>query len=130
MLISGMALLFAFGTLPFWGMGPAVLLDSSRTIISKTTSPDGRRSAQVERMTVGGVPNIVVVVRSWWLPNWYITGCAAVSHYGDANAQVRWTSNKAIAVAHAGDQLNWDIGSAPFHNAPCEDLTVTLADKP
>jgi hypothetical protein len=106
------------------------LLDSSRTVISRNISPDGRRSAQVERIVVGGVPNIVVMVRSWWLPNWYIAGCAAASHYMDANAQVRWTSNSAISVIHTDERLSWDVGSAPFHNQPCESISVALIEKP
>jgi hypothetical protein len=80
-------------------------------------------------MVIGGVPNIVVMVRSWWLPNWYLTGCAAVSHYEEAEAQIRWTSNNAITVTHSGDQLYWDVGSAPFHDSPCETVTVRLANK-
>jgi hypothetical protein len=129
MLAASLAILSAFLTLPFWGMGPAVFLDSNRTVLSRAISPDGARSAQVERIVVGGVPNIVVIVRSWWLPNWYLTGCVAAFHYEEAKAQIRWTSNNAVTVTHSGDQLDWDIGSAPFHNASCESVKVTFVNK-
>ena len=129
-LIAVVVFLCSLATLPFWGMGPAVFLDASRTVLSRSLSPDGKRSAQVERMIVGGVPNIVVMVRSLWLPNWYLTGCAAASHYEDVQAQVRWTSNSHLVVIHTDDQLHWDTGSAPFHNAPCESVSVTLITKP
>jgi hypothetical protein len=119
----------ALVTLPLWGMGPAVFLDSRRTVISRIRSPDALRSAQVERLIVGGVPSIVVMVRSWWLPDWYLVGCAAASHYEDAKAQVRWTSNRAIVVIHTDKPLYWDIGSAPFHSQPCESVSVALTDE-
>lgn len=125
-LAVAMIILCAVDTLPFWGMGPAVLLDSERTVISRVLSPDGTRVAQVERIVVGGTPSIVVMVRPQWMPDWYITGCAAASHYQDAEAQVRWSTKDAIAVTHTDDQLYWDIGSAPFHSALCEGLTVTF----
>jgi hypothetical protein len=130
MLIAVVAFVVASVTIPFWGMGPAVFLDSSRTVISRIPSPDRLRSAQVERVIVGGVPSIVVMVRSWWLPDWYLVGCAAASHYEDARAQVRWTSNRAIAVTHSDKRLYWNIGSAPFHNQPCESISVALIDEP
>jgi hypothetical protein len=118
--------MFLVVTLPLWGMGPAVFLDSKRTLISQTPSPDGKRVAQVERILVGGVPSIVVMVRPEWMPNWYLTGCAAASHYREADARVHWATNDAIVVTHSGDQRFWDIGSAPFHSAPCDGLTVTF----
>ena len=125
-LVAAMTILCAALTFPFWGMGPAVFLDSKRTVISRVPSPDGTRIAQVERIVVGGTPSIVVMVRSQWMPDWYLTGCAAASHYEDAEAQIRWSTNDAIAVTATGDQLYWDIGSAPFHNAPCDSLAVTF----
>jgi hypothetical protein len=129
-LVTAMIILCAVGTLPFWGMGPAVFLDSKRTVISRATSPDGTRVAQIERIVVGGTPSIVVMVRPQWIPDWYLTGCAAASHYQDALAQVRWSTKDAIAVTHTDDRLYWDIGSAPFHNAPCNNLAVTFNMKP
>ncbi|WP_142635899.1 hypothetical protein [Sphingomonas sp. IC081] len=88
-----------------------------------------QQSAQVERMVVGGVPSIVVMVRSWWLPDWYLVGCAAASHYEEAEAQVRWISNDAIAVSHTEDQLYWKTGSAPFHSSSCENVSVKLVNE-
>lgn len=116
-------------TLPIWGMGPAAFLDSQRAVISRVSSPDGTRVAQVERIVVGGAPSIVVMVRPRWMPDWYLAGCAAASHYQEAKAQVRWSTNDAIVVSYAGDQMYWRTGSAPFHSAPCEGLAVTF-EKP
>jgi hypothetical protein len=114
-------------TLPFWGMGPAVFLDSERTVISRAKSPDGARTAQVERIVIGGVPSIVIVVRRWWMPDWYLAGCAAASHYQEAKASVRWVSNGSIEVRHTDGRLFWDeTGHAPFHNKTCGDLSVTF----
>ena len=128
-LVSVIALLCALATLPFWGMGPAVFLDSERMVISRTPSPDGKKVAQVERIVVGSVSSIVVMVRPRWMPNWYLAGCAAASHYRDAMAIVAWTANDSIVVTHSDDQLFWNTGSAPFHNAPCNGLTVTFKKK-
>lgn len=123
-LIFVVAVLTAVVTIPFWGMGPAVFLDSERTVISRIVSPDGKRVAQVERIIVGGEPSIVIMVRSAWMPNWYLSGCAAASHYQDADARLRWTSNSAISITHTDDPIYWRIGSAPFHNEACADLQV------
>lgn len=60
---------FAFATLPIWGMGSAAFFDSERTVLAREVSPSGKRIAQVERLTVGGVPNIVVMLRPPWMPN-------------------------------------------------------------
>ena len=117
-LIAVIALLCAFGTLPFWGMGPAVFLDSQRSVISRAPSPDGKQIAQVERIVVGGVPSIVVMVRPRWMPNWYLAGCTATSHYHDAEAVVAWASSDAIVVTHTDDPLFWNAGWAPFHKSP------------
>jgi hypothetical protein len=95
-------------------------------VISQAASPDGKRNAQVERIVVGGVTSIVVMVRQTLMPNWYLTGCAAAYHYDDAEAQVRWVSNSAIEVTRAEGQLYWNTGSAPFQHDPCENLTVTF----
>ena len=116
-------------TLPIWGMGPAVFLDADRSTISHVPSPDGTLVAQVERIVVGGAPSIVVVVRPWWMPNWYLSGCAAASHYLDADALVAWTSENAIVVTHTDDKRFWNIGSAPFHSTPCNDLSVKFERK-
>lgn len=128
-LVAAIILLLAI-TLPFWGMAPAVFLDAERTVISHTFSPDGKRVAQVERIVVGGAPSIVVIVRPRWMPNWYLAGCAAASHYQDAEAHARWATNQAIVVTHADDQRFWDTGSAPFHSALCDNLTVIFNRKP
>jgi hypothetical protein len=120
-------LVVAIVTLPFWGMGTAVFLDSERTIVSRAVSPDGKRTAQVERMVVGGVPSIVVMVRSARIPNWYLTGCVAAHHYEESAAQIRWLSNSMLEVRHADDQRFWELGSAPFHHGHCADLTVRFS---
>jgi hypothetical protein len=125
-LISAIIFMIVFVTFPIWGMGPAVFLDSRRAVLSRAVSPDGRRIAQVERIIVGGVPSIVVMVRPSWMPNWYLAGCAAASHYQDAEAHVRWATNGAIEVRHTDSNLYWDKGSAPFHNDTCENLIVNF----
>lgn len=117
----------ALVTLPLWGMGPAVFFDSQRTVISRLLSPDGKRVAQIERIVVGGEPTIVVSVRSSWVPDWYLAGCAAASHYQNEKARVRWTSNSALEVGHMDDRRFWATGSAPFHQGACSNLTVTFA---
>ncbi|MFA6113164.1 MAG: hypothetical protein WC729_04210 [Sphingomonas sp.] len=123
--------IMAIFTLPLWGMGPAILLDSDRTILSAHASPDGRLIAQIERFTVGGapdgVPSIVVIVRPWWAPNWYIAGCAAASHYQEASARLVWTGNMKLQLMVQGDPSEWTIGSAPFHNGGCPGLSLALA---
>lgn len=125
-LISVIIVVIAFVTLPLWGMGPAVFLDSKRTIISRVVSPDGKRTAQVERIVVGGVPSIVVMVRPSWMPDWYLAGCAAASHYQDTMAHIRWVSNKAIEIGYSSDRLDWETSASPFHTDPCENLMVTF----
>ena len=116
-------------TLPFWGMGPAVFLDSERTVISRTKSPDGARTAQVERIVVGGVPSIVIMVRPWWMPDWYLAGCAAASHYEDAEASIRWVSNSSIQIDGRDELRFWaKTGNAPFHDKACSDLSVTFSE--
>jgi hypothetical protein len=115
-------------TLPIWGMWPAVFLDSQRRVMSRAVSPDGKRIAQVERIVVGGVPSIVIKVRSRFMPNWYLSGCAAASHYRDATARVRWTSESVIEIRHTDAQRFWRLGSAPFHNGECENLVVAFIE--
>ncbi len=124
--IGAVIVLIAVVTLPFWGMGPAVFLDSKRTIIARAPSPDGKRIAQIERIIVGGVPSIVVMVRASWMPDWYLTGCAAASHYQDGVARISWTSNNALLIRHTDDLRSWKRGSAPFHNEHCEDPVVSF----
>lgn len=116
-------------TLSLWGMGAAVFLDSERTVLSRLPSPDGKRIASVERIVVGGAPSIVVIVRPAWMPDWYLTGCAAVSHYEDAKARARWTTINALEVRHTEDRRFWKTGSAPFHNEACSNLAVTLTQE-
>lgn len=108
-------------------MGPAAFLDSSRAVISRKLSPDGARLAQIERIVVGGVPTIVVTVKSSWAPDWYLAGCAAASHYQEDKASVLWISNEALQVRHAEDRRFWKLGSAPFLNGHCRNITVALA---
>ncbi|MET3713303.1 hypothetical protein ABIC65_004033 [Sphingomonas trueperi] len=110
-------------TLPYWGMGPAVFLDSERSVISRSWSPDGKRVAQVERVVVGGEPSIVILVRRSWEPDWYLTGCVAASHYQDQQARIEWASNTRLIIFQGGPQSYWDK-SAPFHNNPCSDVTA------
>lgn len=112
-------------TLPLWGMGPATFLDSDRMILSSAASPDGTRIAQVERLTVGGVPRIVVTVRARWKPNWYLASCAAASHYEEVAAKVGWSSNRAIRIS-AAEPERWELKSAPFRHGGCPDLAVQI----
>ena len=98
--------------------------------MSRQPSPDGDRTAQVERIIVGGVPSVVVMVRSRWTPDWYLVGCAAASHYGDAEASVRWVSTDAITVIHSYDSDGWRTGSAPFHSGQCDHVHVEFDREP
>jgi len=116
----------AIVTLPIWTMGLAVLADSERTILSKSLSPNGKQIAQVERLVVGGVPNIVIMTRPAWAPDWYLVGCAATSHYGEALASVRWISDDLIEIAHDDQRASWSSDSAPFHNEPCRQPQILL----
>lgn len=125
-LLSAMLIFAAVVTFPFWGMGLAVFLDSERIVLSRVTSPDGMRVAQVERIIVGGFPSIVVKVRPRWMPDWYIASCAAASHYGNAEAQIHWSTNTTIVVTHVRDLQYWNVGSSPFDSAPCNRLNVTF----
>jgi hypothetical protein len=124
LLVVLLSLIVAVLTLPIWGMGPAVFLDSERTILSRSVSPDGKRIAQVERLVVGGVPNIVIIVRPTWMPNWYLAGCAAASHYQETKAAVRWIRTDKVEVAFATDLGFWSTDSAPFHHGGCLDLEL------
>ena len=95
--------------------GPVILmgpLDSQRRILSRASSPDGRWIAQLERLTVGGAPNIVVTLRRSWQPNWYLTSCKAVSYYGDTRAVLRWEAPTRLAVIAEGNS-GWN-NHAPF----------------
>ena len=112
-------------TLPIWGMGVAVFLDSERTVLSRQPSPDGKRIAQVERLVVGGVPSIVVIVRSWWMPNWYLTGCVAASHYQEIDARSVWKSNDFLAVVTIDDVRAW-TKSAPFKGRACNQVRTRI----
>ena len=119
------AVVLAVGTLPIWGMGVAVFLDARRTVLVRQPSPDGRRIAQVERMVVGGVPSIVVIVRSWWMPDWYLSGCVAASHYEEVDARILWRSNNSLVVQTRGDRGNWTRG-APFKGKSCSQLETAV----
>ena len=128
-LIAVAVFVIGLATLPFWGWGLAYFLDSERTVISRVMSPDRARTAQVERIVVGGAPSIVILVRPWWMPDWYVAGCAAASHYQDAKASVRWVSNSTIEISHTDGRPFWhEAGHAPFHNETCGDLNVILVD--
>jgi hypothetical protein len=113
-------------TFPIWAMGPAVFLDAQRSVVARRPSPDGRRIAQIERLVVGGVPSIVITVRSWWMPNWYLAACAAASHYQDTDARLLWKSNDSLAVLTKGDIRFWAKGDAPFHRGQCTGLNTTI----
>jgi hypothetical protein len=112
-------------SLPIWGMGIAAFIDARRSVVSSHQSPDERRIAQVERLVVGGVPSIVVTVRRSWMPNWYISSCAAASHYGETTANVRWTSAISLEVSSGADPQHWFVGAAPFHSDACPGLIVS-----
>src|SRR3569833_1620083 len=96
--VAGLAVAMAQKTETIWGMGVAIFLDSERTVVSRQLSPSGKRIAQVERIVVGGVPSSVVMARPRWMPDRYLFGCAATSHYGDATAQLRWASEKMLVA--------------------------------
>jgi hypothetical protein len=119
------AAILAVGTSPIWGMGVAVFLDAERTVLARRPSPDGRRIAQVERMVVGGVPSIVVIVRSSWMPDWYLGGCVAASHYEEIGARALWTSNNSLVVRTTGDVGEW-TKSAPFKQHRCSQFKTVV----
>jgi len=125
--ITGLAVVAAAViTLPIWGMGPAVFLDSERRILARAPSPDGRRVAQVERIVVGGAPSIVILIRSRWTPNWYLTGCIAARHYQDAQARISWAGDRSLRIRATDDPRNWSDQMAPLHGNPCRDVTTTF----
>jgi hypothetical protein len=63
------------------------------------------------------------------MPNWYLAGCAATSHYRDTEAVIAWAGSDTIVVMHTDDPQFWGADSAPFHKAPCDHLTVTFKKK-
>lgn len=127
----GLAAAAAVVTSPIWGMGPAVFLDSDRTMLSRALSPDGTHIAQTERLVVGGAPSIVVTVRPAWMPNWYLLGCAAAAHYGETSARLQWVSNRSLAVAPAAAAAPfWRTDGAPFHKSGCAAFAVTITRVP
>jgi hypothetical protein len=97
----------------FGAFGAAAYLDSDRDVIVRAVSPDGSRTAQLERLVVGGAPNMVVTLRRSWHPDWYLTSCKPVSYYGESAAVFRWTSNRALLVDAATEPGQWD-SDAPF----------------
>ena len=117
------------GTFPIWGMGPAVFLDSNRAILSRHFSPDRARVAQVERLVVGGVPSIVVKVRQTWMPDWYLAGCVAASHYENTDADVAWSSNDSLVVLTTAELRSWRKGDAPFHPEACRTVSTVIGPK-
>jgi hypothetical protein len=118
---AGLAVL----TIPIWGMGLAVFLDAKRTILGRLPSPDGKRIAQTERMVVGGAPSIVVIVRSWWMPNWYLSGCLAASHYQDTDARAFWKSNNLLVVQTRSAAGEW-TKTAPFKGRACSEIRTAI----
>jgi hypothetical protein len=99
---------FAFGA-----FGTAAFLDSERQVTGRARSPNGRWIAQLERLTVGGAPNMVVTLRRPWQPDWYLTSCKPVSYYGESGAVFHWTSDATLLVDAATDPGHWD-SDAPF----------------
>ncbi len=118
--------MIAIITVPFWAMGPAAYLDSEWTIRTSKTSPDGSKIATVEEIVVGGVPNIVIIVRDRWLPSWYFTGCIASSHYDDVDVTLEWVSDDSIMLISDAEPQYWNAGMAPFRNATCASITTVL----
>ena len=76
-------------------------------------------------MTVGGVPNIVAIVRDTWMPDWYLLGCVAASHYDEAEATIEWVSDSELVLNHSGTDERW-TSLAPFHDEGCDDITISL----
>lgn len=124
--VIGLAVAAAVVTLPIWGMGPAVFMDSERTVLTRVLSPDRTQVAQVERLVVGGAPSIIVTVKQTWMPNWYLLGCVAVSHYGDTSARLRWQSNRSLTIATRAEASFWRAAGAPFHLTGCSDLSTSI----
>ncbi len=120
------ASILTIGTLPIWGWGSAYYFDSQRTVLASSVSPDGSSIAQVERLVVGDVPNIILTLRSSWAPNWYLMSCAAVSHYGETQAGVRWLSNDRIALRTSVEPKYWRTDAAPFKHRGCGRMTVVI----
>lgn len=122
--VAGVALVIAVVTFPLWAMGSAVYLDSQRVTRSVEASPNGSKIASVEEIVVGGVPNVVIIIRDWWIPSWYFTGCVASSHYDDVNVSLEWLSNSSIELLSNAEPRYWNADMAPFRNAPCTDVTT------
>ena len=120
----------AAATFPIWGMAPAVFLDSSRQVLARSTSPDSKHVAQVERLTVGGAANVVVMVRPPWAPDWYLAGCPVTSHYEDANPSIAWASNHSVIVSTHDAISLWDADMAPFHSRPCSKVDAIMHQTP
>ena len=109
--VAGAALVIAIATFPLWAMammGPAVYFDSERVTRAAEASPDGKKIASVEEIVVGGVPNIGIIIRDWWLPSWYFTGCVASSHYNDVDASLEWVSNTSIQLRSNAEPRYWN----------------------
>jgi hypothetical protein len=95
------------------GFGAAAFLDSERQVVGRAVSPDGTWTAQLERLTVGGAPNMVVTLRRSWHPDRYLTSCKPVSYYGESAAVLRWRSNGVLLVDAATDPGRWN-SDPPF----------------
>lgn len=101
---------FVFMSVAF---GAAAFLDSEREVAGRAVSPDGTWTAQLERLTVGGAPNMVVTLRRSWAPDWYLTSCKPLSYYGESAAILRWTSDSTLLVDAATEPSHWE-SHAPF----------------
>ena len=135
-LFGGCGCILVMLLFPAFGMGflfgAAAFLDSERHVLNRARSPDGAWVAQLERLVVGGAPNMVITLRRSWQPDWYFTSCKAISHYGDAGAVLRWAGAAELVVdADASAQtwrndppFRWD---GPLSSAPgCRPIVVTV----
>ena len=98
----------------FAGFGIAAFLDSEREVLDRVASPGGTWTAQVERLTVGGAPNMVITVRRSWHPDWYLTSCKPVSYYGESAVSLSWTSDRELVAEVSTELRGWRGDGGPF----------------
>lgn len=123
----GLAAVAAVVSVPIWGMGAAVFVDSDRTVLSRVLSQDHTHVAQLERLVVGGAPSIVVTVRPVWLPSWYLLECVAASHYQETTARVAWVSNRSLTVTtNPAEARAWRTDGAAFHPSGCHGFSANI----
>lgn len=138
LIIGGCGCLLAALALPIFGMGflfgAAAFLDSTRQVLTRERSPDGRWVAQLERIEVGAAPNMVITVRRAWQPDWYLTSCKAAAHYGDSKAALHWAAPRELLVDNLESGTDWK-SSPPFRwsgrgaGAPgCPPIHLSFAD--